>query len=221
MLRAASVAPGSAPRKSDGWFCRNAVRLGNVQAPSPNSGRFTNVVWRSYSAPSVTRVAAAAPHEVVADDEARLALRERQHLVAADAGHAGPRSDRAALASRERTSGARCRDRSASPPPRCVSSPKRTLLAIVGLERLTELGRHVVVLRVVVAVPERDRRARVRLEHRGTIEGVAHEQVAGRRERVVDRGRRSSSRARGFRSSRRRGRCPAPPARRVCRVGSG
>ena len=44
------------------------------------------------------RVSAAAPDEIVADDEARLALRERQHLVAADAGHAGAGVDRAALA---------------------------------------------------------------------------------------------------------------------------
>src|SRR4051812_37813657 len=54
MLRAASVSPDNAPRKSDGWFCRKAGRLGNVHAPSPNSGRFTNVVCRSYSAPNLS-----------------------------------------------------------------------------------------------------------------------------------------------------------------------
>jgi hypothetical protein len=54
MFRAASFCPGSAPRNSDGWFWRNAVRLGNVHAPSPNSGRLTNVCCRSYSSPALS-----------------------------------------------------------------------------------------------------------------------------------------------------------------------
>ena len=74
MFRAASVAPGSAPRKSDGWFCRNAVRLGKRPRPVAEQRQIDERRLTLVLGAELHRVPAGAPDDVVADDDPGLTL---------------------------------------------------------------------------------------------------------------------------------------------------